>query len=867
MAAIIRASHAISFRLLDRYGESVLGIFDDNKGQASTLEIINSSRRNLRLKNLSATQASAAKHHFELKFRPDTLNPKAPKIVADAGAGKWVIDGPHQTEGGVSYYLLSTNPGVVESGQSTLVNLRNLNANGTGGARGTRVELRWNKDGLEYVAEGTNAPESLVAGHRVKHLDIVNQTGEAYIPLRVSIVGTNQVLNNGEAGALSLLITNKAKDGNILLIPPKDPEYSAPTQFVFSFDASDQEQWTLGKVSEVMAIDIAATAGGKTFGVTKPTQAQNLVWIATLPEGARVTLAPGQSITVKLNNVKTQYQAGPTNLYLRYQNIPGYRDGDFLQVVEKAPLVYVENGVRIGGGTKQSTLDVNGVVHATKQLSVPANGRIGAGTNDPQDTLHVQGNVLLGGLPSQIKVKDNTHRLIFGLADFEIRDAGTIVFSPGSTNDQKTSHTVMLGDGRVGIGTPTPEKHLHVYGPADQEIMIESKETGGVKWSLQSSSSSGRFEIINRNTPLSCFSILKEGNTGIGTTDPKAKLHVKGDVRVGHDILLEHNEASRIKCFDNNHLIEFRPGYQTHDSALEIRDTGKIIFSPGAKQGVGTDKVVISPEGKVGIGTTEPSKASLEIATHVETYVRDGYWFMNHDGVGGDHKGQTRPYGIWVEERIACKEFNAVSDQRIKNIHGLSDGAADLATLLGIEITDYSYKDVIAAGSGRYKKVIAQQIEKVFPQAVNRTTDAVPDIYQQASIQNGWVSLATDLKQGDRVHLISDQGQGVHEVLEVSEDMFRVAFDDAADKVFVFGREVNDFLTVDYDAISMLNVSATQQLKKEMDHEIKSLRVENAELRAANDSLAKRLQLLESTLEATLGVMAATNGSNGNGRH
>jgi len=78
---------------------------------------------------------------------------------------------------------------------------------------------------------------------------------------------------------------------------------------------------------------------------------------------------------------------------------------------------------------------------------------------------------------------------------------------------------------------------------------------------------------------------------------------------------------------------------------------------------------------------------------------------------------------------------------------------------------------------------------------------------------------------------------------------------------------VDDFLTVDYDAISMLNVSATQQIKKELDHELKALRVENAELRAENHALARRLQLLESKVEAALGVKVATNGSNGNGRH
>jgi hypothetical protein len=115
------------------------------------------------------------------------------------------------------------------------------------------------------------------------------------------------------------------------------------------------------------------------------------------------------------------------------------------------------------------------------------------------------------------------------------------------------------------------------------------------------------------------------------------------------------------------------------------------------------------------------------------------------------------------------------------------------------------------------------------------------------------------------VKLITESGkEGVHEVLEVMDDKFRVDLQHEGEKVFVFGREVNDFLTVDYDAISMLNVSATQHLKKEMDQEMKVLRAENAELRAANDALAKRLQLLESKLEAVVGVMAA---ASGNGRH
>src|SRR5688572_23303440 len=117
MAAIIRASHAISFHLLNAAGQSVIGIFDGNKGQTSTVEIINSSRRNWKLKKLDGAQATAANHHFELKFRPGTLSVsnEAP-ITVDPSTVGWQISKPTETDGGVSLYLLNTNPVVLPSG-------------------------------------------------------------------------------------------------------------------------------------------------------------------------------------------------------------------------------------------------------------------------------------------------------------------------------------------------------------------------------------------------------------------------------------------------------------------------------------------------------------------------------------------------------------------------------------------------------------------------------------------------------------------------------------------------------------------------------------------------------------------------------
>ena len=87
---------------------------------------------------------------------------------------------------------------------------------------------------------------------------------------------------------------------------------------------------------------------------------------------------------------------------------------------------------------------------------------------------------------------------------------------------------------------------------------------------------------------------------------------------------------------------------------------------------------------------------------------------------------------------------------------------------------------------------------------------------RRAPIKNGWVTLATDLKQGDRVRLISDSSDQIYDILEATPSGFRTEFETVNDDVFVFGREVDDFRVVDYEAIAMLNVSATQELARQV---------------------------------------------------
>jgi tmRNA-binding protein len=273
------------------------------------------------------------------------------------------------------------------------------------------------------------------------------------------------------------------------------------------------------------------------------------------------------------------------------------------------------------------------------------------------------------------------------------------------------------------------------------------------------------------------------------------------------------------------------------------------------EQGIGFRNLCLNPSGaNVGIGTTSPTKGRLEVGLPANTFSYTGFGFLNRNGAGSSGSSVSRSISIYGEGVIiAGTEFNTLSDGRIKNIQGHSDGSADLATLNRIEITDYTHKDVIAKGNVPQKKVIAQQVEKVFPQAVNQHTDVVPDIYQKAEVKDGWVKLATNLKKGERVRLIGNKNQGIHEVLEAEQDRFRTDFAADGDTVFVYGRQVNDFRTVDYDAIAMLNVSATQELARKLaaqESKLTELRAEVEKLRSERKSLARSVSDLSARDQA-----------------
>jgi uncharacterized coiled-coil protein SlyX len=91
------------------------------------------------------------------------------------------------------------------------------------------------------------------------------------------------------------------------------------------------------------------------------------------------------------------------------------------------------------------------------------------------------------------------------------------------------------------------------------------------------------------------------------------------------------------------------------------------------------------------------------------------------------------------------------------------------------------------------------------------------------------------------------------EVLEARPERFRVDLPEEAtptEEIFVFGREVKDFMSVDYDALAMLNISATQELNRKILKLEEELAEKNKTISAMEESFEARLISLEKRLDS-----------------
>ena len=465
-----------------------------------------------------------------------------------------------------------------------------------------------------------------------------------------------------------------------------------------------------------------------------------------------------------------------------------------------------------------------------------SNSSVFSSTADDQFNVRAVGGVRLFTGGTGVKVDDDSV-VISGNAP-----AGRFGGAAGMDLNPTTDTGLLIEQGTVeSSGVHFDGDSITFWSPGDQSRLLRILDEDSMAFGVAAAE---RFYVDGLGGFGASGGAKIAGNVGIGAVaNPLDLLHIAGT-----------NTRARVESTDTSFA-----GYVVKNTQAEWF-TG--IFQSGGAGSWGlfqsapsvAARMVVTTAGNVGIGTTTPTRAKVEIQGSLGSdYEPTAVGFEGPLAILSNWGPLSRSISLYASRDIvAGGAMTSESDRRIKQVLGKSDGTRDLATLQSLEITDYVHRDFIAHGRRPQKKLIAQQVEEVFPQAVASMSGEVPDIFQHATVQDGWVELATDLKAGERVKLIEGSSASIHEVLEVKKGAFRTAFRSATgEKIFVYGRAVEDFRTVDYDAVAMLNVSATQELARKL-----------AKAEAENAALKERLERLERAVETLARPAVVTTAGN-----
>jgi len=456
-------------------------------------------------------------------------------------------------------------------------------------------------------------------------------------------------------------------------------------------------------------------------------------------------------------------------------------------------------------------------VAGTEAMTIDNNGRVGIGTTNPSrkfevltaedefGLFHTNGAVLLG---TKVNSSNGGEIGTYNSLPFHLVSAGTRAVT-------------LETNGSVGIGTTIPPgRRLTVENSAfsniglshisDANYSVELVTKAGPSTTAIGSKTNHPFRLITNDSVR--MTVETTGNIDIGA----------GNIAMSGSWLSDDGENEGIRIAPNGNV--------------DI-GTGNISLLGSWLTNNGDNGIRVNDDGSVGINIAA-SRAALDIGSSLEVHYNGSEcrYGINANTGGCTSVSQSgyHPTSIYADYRVTGLYFVAHSDERIKTINGISNSSTDLNLLSQIEVTDYTMKDTVQHGDKTFKKVIAQQVAEVYPLAVSTSIAEVPDIYQSAKIMNGWVKLATDLKEGEKVAVYAENKKELYNVLEIAEDAFRIDLKENGE-VFVFGRQVDDFHHVDYEAIAMLNVSATQELYKQ----VQSLQKENVTLQKKLDQIEK----------------------------
>jgi len=437
-------------------------------------------------------------------------------------------------------------------------------------------------------------------------------------------------------------------------------------------------------------------------------------------------------------------------------------------------------------------------------------------------------------------------------------------------------NTVTLSGATVNIGVATGlavDVYNNVYFADANRLFIGIITPGG-----SGSVYSGSNGVTGTQDSTYASSItLMAPYVGINTANPTSALHVNGNANIG----VTNNQGAVLNIgggaggggTGSNMCLSYLTGGYNHYimSRHNSVDQGIYFYINNSAFGVstapGTGNAFIASITNTGIYTS-----FLEVGSSRTLSYGAGSFFavgsagqtIQATGAASQTLSITAPNFIF-----SGQGFIAASDERIKkNIVPVTDS---LDVVNKLNLVSFDYIDIIQHKSAKHG-LIAQQVKEVYPEAVIKTKDFIPSVFNLATSYEktddnvtitSSVPTGFSVKDNIRLYISDDttyenEEKYETEVLEIISDTQFVV--KAWDKyttgkvVFIYGKKVDDFLSVDKPLIGLIAAGACKVLSGQ----VSTLQLESSQLSTITGEQFSTLQTESSQLSTITGEQFST---------
>jgi len=235
----------------------------------------------------------------------------------------------------------------------------------------------------------------------------------------------------------------------------------------------------------------------------------------------------------------------------------------------------------------------------------------------------------------------------------------------------------------------------------------------------------------------------------------------------------------------------------------------------------------INPSGSLGIGITNP-QFKLEVINgssitgNISTkYFNGTTTNITSSSTSLDSICAKFNSSIWCTNSIISS-----SDERIKKEIVNIDSSKALDTIRNIQPIKYKYINNIENENKDVYGFIAQDVKKLIPEAVEIKQDIIPNLFKIFNKNNDIIYTNDDLTSilaiGDSIECIFENinNKYILKIIDINDKFIKIDTKDIdtkineLDKIFVIGKQIQDFHMLTKDYIYSLNISATQELYK-----------------------------------------------------